>query len=46
MNIKTISNKMDMSYDFYNKHNMHMIEWKLKDMNSKNKNLVNEINET
>ena len=25
MNIITISNKMDMSYDFYIKHNMHAI---------------------
>ena len=29
MNIITISSKLDMSHDFYIKHNMHMIEWKL-----------------
>ena len=37
MNILTIANKLDMSYDFYNKHNMHAVEWKLKGMINKNK---------
>ena len=46
MNIITISNKMDMSYDFYIKHNIHMIEWKLNAMINKNKKLINKFNET
>ena len=46
MNILTISNKMDMSYDFYIKQNMHMIEWKLNAMINKNKNLINNFIET
>ena len=29
MNIITIANKMDMSVVFYNKHNMHAVEWRL-----------------
>ena len=29
MDIKSIANKMDMSYDFYIKHNMHAVEWNL-----------------
>ena len=28
MNILTIAIKMDMSFDFYIKHNMHAVEWK------------------
>ena len=27
MNIRTSANKLDMSYDFYKKHNMHAGEW-------------------
>ena len=46
MNIMTVSNKMDMPYDFYIKHNMHMIERKLNAMKNKNKNLMNKFNET
>ena len=45
MNIITIAKKMDMSYDFYIKHNMHMIEWKLNAIINKNKNLINNFNE-
>ena len=44
MNIITISNKMDMSYGFYVKDNMHMVEWKLNAMINKNKNLINKFN--
>ena len=40
MNIITISNKMDMSYDFYIKHNMDAIEWKSNAMVNKNKSLI------
>ena len=29
MNFITIANKLDMSYDFYIKHNMHIVEWKI-----------------
>ena len=39
----TIANKMDMSYDFYIKHNMHAIEWKLNAMDNKNKSLINKF---
>ena len=43
MKFITISNKMDMSYDFYIKHNMHAIEWKLDAMVNKNKSLINKF---
>ena len=29
MNIIIVCNKMDMTYDFYMKHNMSAVEWKL-----------------
>ena len=45
MNIITHSRKMDMSYDFYNKHNMHAVEWKLNAMIKKNKKLIVRFNE-
>ena len=32
MHLITIANKMDMSYHFYLKHNMHAVEWKLNAM--------------
>ena len=35
---------MNMSYDFYIKHNMHMIEWKLNAMINKDKKLINKFN--
>ena len=38
MKIITIANKMDMSCDFYIKHNMLAFEWKLNAMVNKNKN--------
>ena len=37
MHIITIANKMDMSYDFYVKHNMCALEWKLDVMINKAK---------
>ena len=43
MNIITISNKMVMCYDFYFKHNMHAVEWKLNAMINKDKNLFNKF---
>ena len=44
MNIITIANEMDMSYDFYIKHNMCAVEWKLNAMINKNKKLINSFN--
>ena len=41
MKIITFGNKLDMSYDFYNKHNMHAVERKLNAM--VNKNLINKL---
>ena len=40
MIIIAIANNMDMPYDFYIKHNMHAIEWKLITMINKNGNLI------
>ena len=44
MNIITIANKLDMTYDFYIKHNMHAVEWKLNAMINKNKSLIDNFN--
>ena len=44
LNIITITNKMDMSYGFYIKHNMHAVEWKLNALINKNKSLINKFN--
>ena len=41
MNNITIANKMDMSYGFYIKHNMHAVEEKYNAMVSKNRTLIN-----
>ena len=43
MHVITIANKMDMSYDFYIKHNMCALEWKLNPMVNKNKSLFNKF---
>ena len=43
MNFITIANKMDMSYDFYIRHNMHAVEWKSNAMINKSKSLINEL---
>ena len=43
MQIITIAHKMDMSYDFYIKHNLHAVEWKINAMINKNKNLINKF---
>ena len=43
MRFITIANKMDMSYDFYLKHNMHASEWKSNAMVNKNKSLFNKF---
>ena len=44
MNIITIANKMDMSYDFYVIHNMHAVEWKLIAVINKNKSSIKKLN--
>ena len=44
MNIITITNKLDMSYDFYIRHNMHAVERKLNAMINKNESLINKLN--
>ena len=44
MNIITIAAKMDTSYDFYFKHNMLAVEWKLNAMINKNKILISKFN--
>ena len=44
MNIRTIANKLDMSYDFYIKHNMLAVELKLNAMINKNESLINNFN--
>ena len=44
MNNITIANKMNMSCDFYIKHNMPAVEWKLFTTINKNETLINKIN--
>ena len=43
MHNKTIAHKMDMSYDFYSKHNMHAVQRKINAMTNKNKSLINKF---
>ena len=43
MNIITIANNLDMSYDFYIKHNMHAVEWKSYALINKNKSLIKKL---
>ena len=43
MKIITIANKLDMSHDFYIRHIMHAVEWKLNALINKNKLLINEF---
>ena len=43
MDIITIANELDMTYDFYIKHNMHAVEWNLNAMINKNKTLINKF---
>ena len=40
MIIIRISNKIDLSYDFYIKYDMHAFEWKLNALINKNKSLI------
>ena len=44
MDIVTIAKKMDMSYDFYIKQNMHAVEWKINALINKNKSLIYDFN--
>ena len=44
MNFITMAIKTDLSYDFYTKHNMHVVEWKLNALVNKNKSLINKFN--
>ena len=34
-----------MSYDFYIKHNMHAVEWKIIALINKDKTLINKLNQ-
>ena len=43
MHILTIANKLDMSYDFFIKYNIHAVEWKLNAMINKDKILIKKI---
>ena len=44
MNNITVANKMNTSYVFYIRHNMHAVEWKLNAMINKNKTLIKRLN--
>ena len=41
MNIVTKANKVDMSHDFYIRHIMHAVEWKLNAAINKNERMIN-----
>ena len=43
MNNITKANKMDLSYDFYIRHNMSAVEWKLNARINKNESLINKL---
>ena len=43
MNFKIVCNKMDMTYDFYLKHNMQAVEWKINAMINRDKSLINKF---
>ena len=43
MDIITLAQERDMTYDFYLKHHMSAFEWKLNAMINKDKNLINKI---
>ena len=44
MDIITIANKVNMSCDFFIRHNMHAVEWKINAMIIKNESLINKLN--
>ena len=41
MDIITLAHKRDITYEYYLKHNMPAIEWKINQLNNKDKNLIN-----
>ena len=41
MNIVTKANIVDVSHDFFIRHNMHAVEWKLNAAINKNERLIN-----
>ena len=43
MNIMIVCNKMDMTYDFYMKHNLSAVVWKLNQLINRDKNLINKL---
>ena len=43
MDTITLARKRDMTYDFYMKHNLSAIEWKLNAMINQDKSLFNKI---
>ena len=43
MNIIRLAHKLDMTYNFYLKHNMSASEWKLNAMINKDKSLINKF---
>ena len=43
MNILIVCNKMDMTYDFFMKHNVSAVEWKINQLINKDKNLINKF---
>ena len=43
MNIIKVCNKMDMTYDFYMKHDMPAVEWKIGQLINKDKKLINKF---
>ena len=44
MNVTTKANEMDMLCDFYIKHNMPAVKWRLIGMINKNKKLIKKLN--
>ena len=43
MNIIIVCNKMYMTYDFFMKHNMPAVEWKINQIIHRDKNLINKF---
>ena len=45
MKILTIANKLYMSYDFFFRHKLHAVEWKLNALIIKNRSMINKFNQ-
>ena len=43
MDIITLAHKRDITYEFYLRHNMPAVEWKINQLINKNKNLINKF---